>query len=478
MGFLSLVDAGRNDRGAVRRNGRFHSFDEGGERRLRIRRHADVDGLEALEVLVIGLGEQIDGVDADQLRLGLDARIVDAHAILAIVRIGVHRAPEVRKLKADDDVSPRNHGARRPAEIMGVGEVHAVALVDNRALQKLRQLHQQLHAIGRARAAISHDHRTVSRHQKTRRLLHRVAVALRRGARHIAGDIELGAMFVDGLLLQARIEGDRDGPIGRRHGDLVGAHHGLRVMLQGDGGIVPLGVVAHDGVDVLRGMEGRHARRARGRVQIIAADDDQRHPVAIGVVDGHGGVLQAHCPMDHGDQRLAGDLEIAMGDAHARFLVHAADIFGGLVVPVIDHGLMQGAEARGAVRGRIFDVERLDDVQHEIRAGLAADARKFFRRVGLGGDGLHRRRQGRGGVVRGGALRLCWRAHLRQCGRDARNGCAGQEFAAIKAVLAVQVCHGACSLGLSVTASSRNLEGDDILAGLFDKRRLAGNRPF
>src|SRR5437867_9783649 len=63
-------------------------------------------------------------------------------------------------------------------------------------------------------------------------------------------------------------------------------------MLQRHRRVVPLGEVAHQRVDVLGGVEGRHARRPGRGVEVVAADDDHRHAVAPCVVDAHGGVLQ------------------------------------------------------------------------------------------------------------------------------------------------------------------------------------------
>ena len=80
--------------------------------------------------------------------------------------------------------------------------------------------------------------------------------------------------------------------------------------------------------------------------------------------DRHRRVLQADRAMAHGDERFAGNLEVALAHGHARFLVHAADVFRHLVVAVIDHRLMQGAKARGAIGRGVFDVQRLHDIEH------------------------------------------------------------------------------------------------------------------
>src|SRR4029078_12133811 len=80
--------------------------------------------------LVVRLSEQFRGVDADQLGVGLDPAVVDADAVFAIVGIGVHGGPEVGELQAEDHIGIAHH-RRRTAEIMGLGEIHAAALIDH-----------------------------------------------------------------------------------------------------------------------------------------------------------------------------------------------------------------------------------------------------------------------------------------------------------------------------------------------------------
>ena len=93
------------DRGlAVVRDRRLHRLDQRRQRRFGVGRHRHVDRLEALEVLIVRLGEQLDRVDADQLGARLDLGPVDADAVLAVVDVAVHHAPEVGQLHADDDV--------------------------------------------------------------------------------------------------------------------------------------------------------------------------------------------------------------------------------------------------------------------------------------------------------------------------------------------------------------------------------------
>jgi len=131
-------------------------------------------------------------------------------------------------------------------------------------------------------------------------------------------------------------------------------------------------------------VDGRHTGRTIGGVEIGAADDDDRHAVAPGIVDRHRSVLQADGAVAQGQERLAGGLEVAVRHRDRRFLVHAGQEFGFLVAAVIDQRLVQAAEARRRVRRQIFEIERLDDIDHEVRAVRHMRARQLLRHRGLG----------------------------------------------------------------------------------------------
>ena len=303
-----------------------------------------------------------------------------------------------------------------------------------RRLQRLGELHEQPHAVRGARRAIDHDHRPFGVGEEPRRFLHRAGVALRRRACDVFRDVELLAVVrVDRLLLEAGIEREHHRAVRRRHRNLVGAHERLREVLQRHRRVVPLGVVADDRVDVLRRMDGRHARRPVRGVEIVAAHDDDRHAVAPCVVDRHAGVLQADGAMDQRQQRLAGDLEVAVRHADGGFLVRAGEELRHLVAAVVDQRLVDAAVARGAVGRQIFDVERLDDVDHEVGAGDAADPIRLdcgvpvSAAIGCAVGGSADGRRGGGGPGRGGRVRGLRRQRAGRAG----DGHAGQKFAAI-----------------------------------------------
>ncbi len=142
-------------------------------------------------------------------------------------------------------------------------------------------------------------------------------------------------------------------------------------------------------------MDGRHPRRPMRGIEVVAADDDHRHAVAPGIVDAHRRMLQADGTMHQSHQGLAGDLEVAVRHADRGLFMHAGQKFRLLVLAVVDQRLVQRAETRCRIAGQVFDVERLDDVDHEIRAGLAAfvAALDFLRRAGFSSGHFGIRRQ-------------------------------------------------------------------------------------
>ena len=141
--------------------------------------------------------------------------------------------------------------------------------------------------------------------------------------------------FVDRVLLQLRIEREQHRPHRRRHRDLVGAHRRLGEMLQRGRLVVPLGEVAHDRADVDRRVHPLGAGQALVGVDDIAAHDVDRHAIAPGVVDRHGGVLQPdHAVADH-RHRLAFDLGVAVRHRDRDLLVRAGEDFEVASLPLM-----------------------------------------------------------------------------------------------------------------------------------------------
>src|SRR5262249_44267106 len=77
------------------------------------------------------------------------------------------------------------------------------------------------------------------------------------------------------------------------HPDLVGAHHRLGEMLERCRLVVPFDEIAHDRARIDRRMHPFSAGRALIGLDDVAAEDNDRHAVAPGVVHRHGRVLEA-----------------------------------------------------------------------------------------------------------------------------------------------------------------------------------------
>ena len=178
-------------------------------------------------------------------------------------------------------------------------------------------------------------------------------------------------------------------------------------------------------------MEGGYARWAMRGIEVIAACDQDGDAIAPGIVDRHRGVLQSNGAVNQGQQRLSRRLEITVRHADRRFFVHAGEEFRLLVAAVVDQRFVQCAEARRRIAGQIFDVESLDDIDHEIGAGAAAfTVLGFLRCPGFGGRNLRIGCNCRGsGCWLGGSSRDRRFAGLRRHRRcSSRDGNACKEF--------------------------------------------------
>ena len=208
-------------------------------------------------------------------------------------------------------------------------------------------------------------------------------------------------MVGDGVLLELAVGDDHHGTVRRRHRDLVGAHRRFAEVRQRHRRVVPLRVVADHCGRILHAVHPLHSRRPQRRVERVAEHQVDRHAIAPRVVEGHRRVLQSDRPVRHHRERLPLDLEVAVRHGHRRLFVHAGDQFRLLVAAVVDHRLVEAAEAGAWVGADVLEAERLDRVHHEVGAGAAAGERF---RLGRGWLGRRRRwRWGRG--LRNGAGR-------------------------------------------------------------------------
>jgi hypothetical protein len=171
------------------------------------------------------------------------------------------------------------------------------------------------------------------------------------------------------LLLKFGVRHECHGHHRRRHRHFVCAHRRLAEMAQRDGLVVPLHEVANQRHGILRAVGPIHEAPALRRVDNISEDDVDGHTIAKRVVYGHRGVLRSHRAVHAHEQRLAFDLGVAVAHPHGRLFMAARDEFRRLVIAIIDDRLMQAAKCIPWVGAYVFESDRLDHVDHEIRAG-------------------------------------------------------------------------------------------------------------
>jgi len=335
------------------------------------------------------------------------------------VLAAVKRGEQIVHLQRQNDIGAGNQGATAEGlvQTMVRREIGAPALVDDSAFQRFGQLHQQVHALLVPGHSIDDDNGVLGGGQQTGSLVQRAGVAMGQTERGPARDGR-AASAGQRLFLQLRIDRQQHRPVGRGHGELMRPHQGLSEAAQALGLVVPFDEVAHHGGRILGGMHPFRPLALLG-VQGVAAHDDDRHPVAVGVVDRHGRVLQSDGAMHHHRQRGVSGLGVAMGHGHPDLLVGDSQQLGRGVAAVIDQGLVQPAKTGGRIGGDVFDAQRLDDVGHVVGAAavlrhrIRIDGAAFHRLVRAGYDpggrrgrwrGRDRRRcQGRRGPERSGA---------------------------------------------------------------------------
>ena len=141
--------------------------------------------------------------------------------------------------------------------------------------------------------------------------------------------------------------------------------------------IVPFREVANQRTQILSAMQRLNAGIAPCAIGVVAHNHIDRHPIAIGVINGHGCVLQTDVAMDQRHHRLAFDLGVPVGHGDGRLFVAAGQKLGHFVVAIVDERLMQRFVGGARIGGQVVDIERLDDVHHVVRSRMLDDPRRF-----------------------------------------------------------------------------------------------------
>ena len=150
-------------------------------------------------------------------------------------------------------------------------------------------------------------------------------------------------------------------------------------------------------------MQALYAGSTPRAVGVVADNHIDGHAIAVGVVDGHGCVLQPDVAVNQRHHRLALDLGVAVGHGDRRLFVTARQELGHLVVAIINERLVQRFVSGAWIGGQIFDVERLDHIHHVIGAGMLDHTRGFDR--ASAGFARQRHLRGFGGRAIGAAIR-------------------------------------------------------------------------
>ncbi len=118
-----------------------------------------------------------------------------------------------------------------------------------------------------------------------------------------------------------------------------------------------------------RGVNPLDPRPTPRRIHRTGATQQQdRHPIAPGIEDGHARVLQADHVVQRSDHRPTGGLGVAVRQGDRDLLVAAQDRARALVAAVIDQGIVQPAEARARIEGGILDTQRVQQIDHQVGA--------------------------------------------------------------------------------------------------------------
>ena len=77
-------------------------------------------------------------------------------------------------------------------------------------------------------------------------------------------------------------------------------------------------------------------------------------------------MLEADRPVAEYQQWFAGNFEITVRERDRRFLMRAGEKFRFLVAAVVDQRFMQPTKTLRGIARDVIDIERLDDIDHEV----------------------------------------------------------------------------------------------------------------
>ena len=291
---------------------------------------------------------------------------------------------QVDPAEAHDEVGGANQlGGRGRQEHAGRVRLQRVPGREDRAVLEVgdhqrpvpfRQGDPALPVLLIAPEAAKQEERTARCAEALQRGLDRDRIRPVRPRRPVPADIRDHRRRSQRLLLQAHVEADVDRRGRRLPGDRVRASERVQCGLDGGRLVIPLGVLPDKRTLVGRGVNPVDPGPPPGRVDGAGRPEYQhRDAVAIGVVDGHARVHQAHVAVYRDGHRTPGHLRVAMGDRDRVLLVQADEQLRITVAVVVHQAVVQPAVTRAGDERDVPQVETAKELHQRVAAPLDRD---------------------------------------------------------------------------------------------------------
>jgi len=145
----------------------------------------------------------------------------------------------------------------------------------------------------------------------------------------------------------------------RRNGLVVGTLNGHQRLIDGLWLGIPFRIAPDHPGHIVRGVRGNEVR-------IITGDHQDRHTVIVGLVHGHGPVLNSNGAVQQRQHGFALGLGVSMRHGYRRLLVQRGDELRHLVgrIAVVYERLLQTFKTRSRVCSHVFDTELANGLDH------------------------------------------------------------------------------------------------------------------
>ena len=294
------------------------------------------------------------------------------HQAYSFVRHAVHARGDffpVARVECDNEIGVLQSGfcTKAHVERVAIGKVEPGADVDDARADEFGQRHQVGEAMRGSAGPVGEQDRVARRREHLGDAREFGGVG-----RHAAGHARRarwrqGDSVRQGLLEHGRVIAGVHRALRLGHHRAVGAGERIGHIVDGVRLIIPLGVVAYGVALYLGGVNPVGARTPlRGVHGTGRANDENRRTIDVGVIDRHAGVQQPDQVVNNGNQRLARRLGVAVRDLDGDVLVRTQEHLR-VVLPVIDHRVMQAAIARTRVERHIRKIVLAHQVNDDVR---------------------------------------------------------------------------------------------------------------